>query len=79
MKPIRNHLTTSVLGQPRGWDEQRDGPCDGLPIARDDRGWFYSFWRPSWKERLMLLAGVPVRLCIASTAHPPVSLTVENK
>lgn len=73
MEPIRTETTTRVLGQPADWDEARFGPCSGLPVTDSD-GLIYSYWRPTWRERLAVLRGRPVRLCVAGLAHPAVAV-----
>jgi hypothetical protein len=64
MTPI-NMGATRILNAPPGWDEAADGPCIGLPVV-DAHGHIYSFWRVAWRERLRILFGRPVQLCIAS-------------
>lgn len=73
MTPIHTPATTNILGAPQGWDAEKNGPCAGLPIVRSD-GVSYSYWSLSWRERLTVLCGKPVRLAVASSAHPPVNL-----
>lgn len=41
--PIKTGITTAVLGAPKDWDEEADGPCIGLPIV-DANGHLYSYW-----------------------------------
>ena len=75
MTPIRNKFTNHVLGAPVNWDAEKHGPCIGLPICAADEGYNYSYWSLSWRERLQVLFGRPVRLCVLSTTgHPPVML-----
>ena len=76
MEPTTMPHTTRTLGAPRGWDEAKNGPCVGLPITDGD-GVMLSYWRPSWKQRLLVLAGRPVRLAVWGASHPPVCLDVE--
>lgn len=76
MKPIKTATTTTVLGAPRDWDEERLGECVGLPVAYGD-GCISSYWSPTWRERLAILMGRPVRLTVAGLGHPPVMLDVE--
>lgn len=75
MKPIRMPHTTRTLGAPNDWDEKRNGVCVGLPIT-DSNGVMLSYWKPSWKQRLLILAGRPIRLGVFGASHPPVSLDV---
>ena len=76
MKPIRTENTTSVLGKLSDWDEHMRGPCGGLPICRTADGEMFSWWRPSFRERLALLFGGNVRLCVVGGLHPPVALQI---
>jgi len=73
MKPIHTSATTVVLGAPEDWNDEVDGPCAGLPLVRVDL-LQYSYWRPSLRERLDILRGKPVRLCVFGISHPPVHL-----
>jgi hypothetical protein len=77
MTPISNELTSVVLGAPQGWNARAKGPCVGLPVAMDD-GNFYSYWRATWRERLAILFGTPIRLIVAGQAHPPVTLDTDH-
>lgn len=80
MKPTKNELTTRTLAAPANWDEDTRGPCEGLPVAFDpDDPAFYSYWTTTWRERLAILFGRPVRLCVAAMAHPPVHLDTERR
>jgi len=77
MKPISNDLTNHTLGKPQNWDDAKHGPCGGLPVCaftEDGLPQFYSWWRTTWRERLLILCGRPLRLGLTSRAHPPVSL-----
>lgn len=76
MKPIRKPGMT-ILGAPTPWDEATHGPCEGLPVA-SAHGYLFSYWSLNWRERLRILVGHPVRLCVASTGHPPVELSVTD-
>lgn len=78
MTPTTNELTTITLGAPKNWDADARGPCSGLPVCFQD-GEFYSYWKTTWRERLAILFGRPVRLCVASAAHPPVHLDTESR
>ena len=77
MAPIATEQTTIVLGAPQDWNAMAKGACLGLPVAMDD-GNFYPYWRASWRERLSILFGRPVRLSVASKAHPPVMLDLKE-
>jgi hypothetical protein len=73
MTPETNELTTITLGAPVGWDHEKQGKCGGLPVCKQD-GEFYSYWRTTWRERLAILLGRNVRLCVVGNGHPPVHL-----
>ena len=81
MQPLRTKATTETMGKLLGWDD-RLGPCVGLPVCRtyaeDETPLVYSWWRPSWRERLSLLFGGSVRLCLVGTIHPPVAIEAER-
>jgi len=76
MRPIKTRHTNKVLGAPKGWDNINNGPCIGLPVCMTEDPFIYSWWRASWRERLAILFGRPVRMCIAGELQPPVSLEV---
>jgi hypothetical protein len=78
MTPTQNELTTLTLGAPPNLDEAKMGAaCKGLPVCRADER-FYSYWQTTWRERLAILCGRSVRLCVASEAHPPVHLDTDH-
>lgn len=77
MKPYRHPETNCTFGQPADWDEAKDGTCSVLPVVISN-GSIYSYWQPTWKERLQVLFGRPVRLAIFGTLQPPVMLDTER-
>lgn len=80
MTPLKTEHTNLVLGAPQGWNANAHGPCIGLPVLmQDDEGLrtFYSYWTGTWRERLAILFGRPVRLCVVGQSHPPVHLDTE--
>jgi hypothetical protein len=55
-------------------------PVKDLPAFSAHDGTVYSYWKPSLRERLRILSGVPVRLGVhGHGGHPPVSLQVEDR
>jgi hypothetical protein len=79
MKPISNELTTITLGAPSNWNEETMGKCSGLPVCRQDEQGvpsYYSYWETTWRERLQILFGRPLRLNIVGH-HPPVNIDTE--
>lgn len=80
MKPIRTKATNDTLGKPLSWDDSL-GPCVGLPVCRtyaeDETPLVYSWWSFTWRERLLVLLGKPLRLCLVGRTHAPVALGVE--
>lgn len=76
MKPIHHKHTNKILGAPAGWDAQRDGPCEGLPICHvgTETPINHSYWKLSLRERLSLLVGAKVHLSVIGNGHPPVAL-----
>lgn len=77
MKPFQTPSTTRFLGAPPNWDAAKDGPCFALPITQTAWG-LASYWKPSLWERLKVLFGWPVVLCVSGKFHPPVYLSVER-
>ncbi len=77
MKPVQTKHTTLILGAPKDWDSKRYGDCMGLPVARGS-GTVCSYWKASWRERLAILLGRPVRLVVAGNTTPPVWLDTEE-
>lgn len=77
MKPGRITGASVALGKPRGWDEEKEGPCDALWV-RDrnggDDGQLESAWFPTDEEKAAIAAGRPVILTVWGRGHPPVSL-----
>lgn len=73
MKFIRTKDTTLSLGAPAGWDAEKYGPCETLHVAREN-GIFYSFWKPSFADKIRLIFGWSVQLSVVSDRHPPVCL-----
>lgn len=78
MKPIKTPHTNAILGAPPGWNEAQHGPCIGLPVLQTEDPYFYSYWATTWRERLSILIGRPVRLCVVGGSHPPVSMDTER-
>jgi hypothetical protein len=77
MKPCHKPHTTRVLMAPSAWDGDRHGTCVGLPVS-DSEGVMYSYWQPTWRQRLQILVGRPVRLCVVGSQHPAVALDTED-
>lgn len=73
MKNIRNEYTNTEIGAPNNWDEET--PCTSLIICRDGL-YQYSYWSPSWKERLLMLFNYNIRLCVYGKIHPPVAVEI---
>lgn len=72
---------THRYGQPKDWDEEKNGKCQTLPVRVHDVGGMQcmtSSWQPTPEELARLNAGAPVHLHIFSCVHPPVCLTVED-
>lgn len=75
MNPGRISTANTELGQPKGWDVSRHGPCRTLPVAAAD-GMFQSCWYPSAEELEAMIRGCPVLLTIWGRSHPPVDIGV---
>lgn len=78
MTPINFEQSTRTLGAPLDWDEERNGPCGGLPVW-DDGERLVSCWRPTWRERLVILFGGPVWLSVFARGHPPVAVIAPRR
>lgn len=77
MEPQRFKGYERVLAAPSNWDDSGYGPCKGLPVQFDS-GIIYSSWKPSFRERLRVLFGTPIRLSVFSHAMPPVAIEVRT-
>lgn len=76
MKPALFEGHDIVLGAPAGWDAEKNGGCQGLPIMRD-RGACVSLWEASPEERISIAGGANIWLTVVSgQTQPPVSLRV---
>lgn len=77
MNPIDTKKTSRVLRASLDWDESRLGKCVRLPVVYGE-GFLASYWKASWRERLLILLGRPIRLCVVGEAtQPPVMLDTE--
>jgi len=76
MKPTYPPKTTRVLG-PSGWDASCGSPCGSLCIM-DVGGVMYSFWKPSLREKILILLGRSVKLGVVGDPHPSVSLGIDE-
>ena len=77
MIPARIADTTVVIGEPIGWDKDRDGPCAGLPIRismSEGHPIMESAWEPTPAELAALNNGGKVYLRVVGSSHPPVML-----
>ena len=77
MKPISLPHTSRVLGAPPFWNEAVDGKCVGLPVSDGD-GFIASYWRTSLREKLAILFGRPIRVCIHGYTTYPLTLDTEE-
>lgn len=76
MKPALFEGHDIVLGAPAGWDAEKNGECQGLPIMRN-KGVCTSLWELDAKERVSIACGANVWLHVVSgDTQPPVSLSV---
>ncbi len=70
---------TNVLGAPKDWDKQAQGPCGGLPVRLEMTSagpGMTSAWYPTPAEIERIARGAPVHLTVMGITHPPVSMTV---
>lgn len=70
---IRTQYVNATLGKPTNWDESL-GHCRNLPVCVTDDPIVYSWWRLSWRERLAVLFGKPIRLSVVGRTHAPVAI-----
>lgn len=78
MTPMRFDGFTKILGAPTQWNEDKYGPCDGLPVACND-SLCVSVWKLTWGERFRILFGENIQLQVCSgQTQPPVALHVTN-
>jgi hypothetical protein len=71
VKVFRHPETNRTFDPPPGFDYPQ------LPAVNTEFGQM-TFWKPTWRERLRVLFGWPVRLTVAGFVHPPVYLDTEN-
>lgn len=69
-KPTAFPQTNFVYRPPSNWDEAR-GPCDNLPVYRDEVE-IVSCWQLSWRELWYVLRTRRIWLRIAGSIQPPV-------
>lgn len=77
MTPTVTDSTNLLLKAPSNWEEKDRGKCNDLPVSYYD-GIYYSYWNFSFIEKLKILFGNPIRVCILSDSHPPIALDLEK-
>ena len=50
-----------------------------LEVVRGEDGTLWSCWKPSWRERFMLLLGAPISVGILAQRQPPVMVMLYNR
>jgi hypothetical protein len=73
VKPVKTRATDLEVRAPGDWG--RAEKCEPLPVGRQ-HGVFYSYWKPTALERLLVLFGRPIRLAIVAQRMPPVGVEV---
>lgn len=58
------------------WDENTLGECITIPVSHYD-GIYYSYWQPTFLERLKILFGGHVRVCICADFHPSIAVDTQ--
>lgn len=72
MKPVNFPGTNLILGKPRNWNDEINGPCESLAVYTDGSTCL-SIWKPSWRDRLLILFGGKISLaCFTGSTQPPV-------
>jgi len=74
MRPINFLHANKTFTKPDGMTDDECGP---LPVYTDGQ-YLISCWKPSFKDRLIILLGKSIWLWILGKAHPPVKLTTDN-
>jgi hypothetical protein len=83
MRPLRRQSTTATLESlsfkalPLPGDCPAAGPARP-PIAIEDNA-FSSWWQPTWRERVRLLLGAPVRVLVNYSLHGPLDLDTQSR
>jgi len=78
MKPKLFKGFNATLGAPPNWDKFQHGECKGLPV-RQEKTTYTSYWKPSLLERIKLLFGADIEVCVVTIAHPPIALNAAYK
>jgi hypothetical protein len=75
----RINNATRVLGAPKDWNRDANGPCGNLPI-RDEATTagpgMTSAWFPTPEEIERIKDGAPIYLTVLGSVHPPVDVSV---
>lgn len=74
MRPVKDERTPKVFAKPKGMEECEDLPCNYDMV----RGLIWSYWRPTFRERFLILFGRDIRLTIAGRVMAPVCLDTER-
>ncbi len=77
MTPIKMPHNNRKFISPNNWDEGKYGSCSELWVTESE-GILYSYWKPNFKQRIMILFGKPIRLCICGNIQPPVGLDCDS-
>lgn len=78
MKSLKTKFTNMVYTKPEGWDAKTYGECENLYVHLDhENRLIYSYWKPTLKDRIKILLGSPIRLCVNSGTQPPVRLDTD--
>jgi hypothetical protein len=79
MRPIKTDACNATLGAPASWDTAL-GTCAPLHVHKDDSLLLvYSWWALTWRERISLLFGKSVRVCVVGRTMPPIALDVDSE
>lgn len=79
MEPGKIPGSTRNLGPPDGWDEERDGVCNHLPVLDSvvsGQHVISSEWELTAEERERLILGGKIHLHVWGGGMPPVALSV---
>lgn len=79
MQRTQHPSNNAVLGAPPGMSIDQ---CNALTITRmqysDGTPVVVSYWTPTPEELQLIASGLPVRLAVLGTTHPPLMLGVDG-
>jgi hypothetical protein len=81
MKPLRICETDAWLDDVRLTFREAafpmTGATNGIPVATEDNS-CVSMWAPTWRERLRVAFGAPIRVLLNYSPHAPLHVDAEG-